>query len=121
MDELSKSPVCNGRGGLAVAQQLPRLEQADKTWRFTLTELLVVIAIIALLLAILMPALAVVKEQAKEVSCRSHLKQVGLIIYLYLQDNDLEMANAHQYAPHSDTKCNRYRWYFFFHTTQLLG
>jgi prepilin-type N-terminal cleavage/methylation domain-containing protein/prepilin-type processing-associated H-X9-DG protein len=77
---------------------------------FTLIELLVVIAIIALLLAILMPALALVKEQAKEISCRSNLRQVGLTIYLYLQDNDFEMANAHQYPPHSDTKCNQYRW-----------
>jgi prepilin-type N-terminal cleavage/methylation domain-containing protein len=77
---------------------------------FTLIELLVVIAIIASLLAILMPTLALVKEQAKEISCRSNLKQVGLIIYLYLQDNDFEMANAHQYAPHSDSKCNQYRW-----------
>jgi prepilin-type N-terminal cleavage/methylation domain-containing protein/prepilin-type processing-associated H-X9-DG protein len=77
---------------------------------FTLIELLVVIAIIALLLAILMPALALVKEQAKQISCRSNLRQVGLTLYLYLQDNDFEMANAHQYDPHSDTMCNQYRW-----------
>jgi len=77
---------------------------------FTLIELLVVISIIALLLAILMPALQRVKEQAKDVACRSNLKQVGLIIYLYLQDNNFTMANCHQYAPHSDTKCNEYFW-----------
>jgi prepilin-type N-terminal cleavage/methylation domain-containing protein/prepilin-type processing-associated H-X9-DG protein len=77
---------------------------------FTLIELLVVIAIIAILMAILMPALQRAKEQAKEISCRSNLRQVGLIIYLYLQDNDFTMANCHQYPPHSDTKCNEYFW-----------
>ncbi len=77
---------------------------------FTLIELLVVIAIIAILMAILMPTLRRAKEQAQEISCRSNLKQVGLIIYLYLQDNDFAMANCHQYAPHSDTKCNEYYW-----------
>lgn len=81
-----------------------------KSRAFTLIELLVVIAIIALLMAILIPTLQRVKEQAKEVSCRSNLKQVGLIIYLYLQDNDFKMANCHQYDPHSDTKCNQYFW-----------
>jgi prepilin-type N-terminal cleavage/methylation domain-containing protein len=81
---------------------------------FTLIELLVVIAIIAVLLAILMPALQRVKKQAQDVSCRSNLKQVGLIIYLYLQDNDFKMANCHQYNfpgdPRSNSMCNRYFW-----------
>lgn len=55
---------------------------------FTLIELLVVIAIIALLLSILVPSLAKAKEQARTIMCRSNLKQYGLAMRMYLDDND---------------------------------
>ncbi len=55
---------------------------------FTLIELLVVIAIIALLMAILMPALQRVKKQAKAVICQSNLKEWGMCYLMYLQEND---------------------------------
>jgi prepilin-type N-terminal cleavage/methylation domain-containing protein/prepilin-type processing-associated H-X9-DG protein len=55
---------------------------------FTLIELLVVIAIIALLLAILMPSLKKVKEQAKMVVCKTNLHQWGLVFEMYSNDNN---------------------------------
>ncbi|AQT68157.1 putative major pilin subunit [Anaerohalosphaera lusitana] len=53
---------------------------------FTLIELLVVIAIIALLLAIMMPALGMVKEKARGVVCRTNLKTMGLAGKLYAEE-----------------------------------
>ena len=55
---------------------------------FTLVELLVVIAVIALLMAILMPALQRVKKMAKAVVCQSNLRQWGLWFPMYTADND---------------------------------
>jgi len=60
----------------------------DKRRAFTLIELLVVIAVIAILMAILMPSLLRVKEQAREMACRSNLRQYGLSQAMYLDDFD---------------------------------
>jgi len=59
-----------------------------KSRGFTLIELLVVIAIIALLMSILMPALARVKQQAKTMACRANLKQWNLYFAMYTEDHD---------------------------------
>jgi len=74
---------------------------------FTLIELLVVIAIIAILLAILMPALRRVREQGREQTCRSNLRNVGIGIVMYLQENDYTMPDFHTHT----SSCNGHLWY----------
>jgi len=59
-----------------------------KTRAFTLIELLVVIAIIALLMAIIMPALNLAKKKAATTACLSNTKNLSLGWYMYMQDND---------------------------------
>ncbi|NUQ01682.1 MAG: DUF1559 domain-containing protein [Armatimonadetes bacterium] len=67
---------------------------------FTLIELLVVIAIIAILAAILFPVFAKAREKARQSSCQSNLKQVGLGLTQYSQDYD-EKFHPHRYTDSS--------------------
>jgi prepilin-type N-terminal cleavage/methylation domain-containing protein/prepilin-type processing-associated H-X9-DG protein len=61
---------------------------------FTLIELLVVIAIIAVLMAILFPALNRAKEQGKRAACMNNLKQMGLAWIVYADENDDKIVNG---------------------------
>ncbi len=64
---------------------------------FTLIELLVVIAVIAVLMAVLMPALSKARDQGRTISCRSNLKQYGIALRMYLDENRFYFPDAHKW------------------------
>jgi prepilin-type N-terminal cleavage/methylation domain-containing protein len=71
--------------------------QARRARAFTLIELLVVIAIIAILAAILFPVFAQAREKARETTCISNSRQIGLQVRMYVQDYDETMPIFYAY------------------------
>ena len=73
---------------------------------FTLIELLVVIAIIAILMAILMPALNRVKEQGKRAACLGNMKQLALCWIIYADDYEGKIVNGMADINNNDGYCS---------------
>ena len=101
-------------GGIAVEDKwLPNklgiqfMERMIRRNAFTLIELLVVIAIIAILAAILFPVFAKAREKARQTTCASNLKQIGLGISQYTQDYDETLPPWRQNDPNG---INVYEW-----------
>jgi prepilin-type N-terminal cleavage/methylation domain-containing protein/prepilin-type processing-associated H-X9-DG protein len=95
-----------------------RQARAPSQHSFTLIELLVVVAIIAILAAMLLPALQQAREKAKQAVCMSHEKQLYLAMMMYVDDNDGWLPRA--FVDYS-LRISREHWYSYMFMGQYLG
>ena len=91
---------------------------------FTLIELLVVIAIIAILAAILFPVFAKAREKARQSSCLSNVKQIGLGVMQYIQDYDERFPKGSGYTAAATIISTYGEWYIncqpYMKNTQIM-
>ncbi|MGE4285261.1 MAG: type II secretion system protein [Phycisphaerae bacterium] len=88
--------------------------KVSKCKAFTLIELLVVISIIAMLMAILMPALSKAREQAKKIVCGNHYRQQSLGVTMYAESNN-------SYVPIVAPTPGYWAWDISFWTTDMIS
>jgi prepilin-type N-terminal cleavage/methylation domain-containing protein/prepilin-type processing-associated H-X9-DG protein len=109
-----KSPKRLTQAGIRQESAAARLrrEQPARSEGFTLMELLVVIAIIAILAALLLPALSRAKSSADRMLCLSNLRGIGMSMHMYTDDNgDVFPAGQNQGVPSYDERNSLTNWW----------
>jgi len=80
-----------------------RICPVSSHWAFTLVELLVVLALIAILAALLLPAVSRAKESGRGAACISNLRQIGVALQLYVDENHQRLPTMRDRLPVTQT------------------
>ena len=88
-----QKPLMNTAACFPMKHQ-PFLPRVASRGAFTLIELLVVIAIIGILASLLLPALARTKEKSRDIACVNNLKQLGIAVRMYADENEGKLPEA---------------------------